>query len=88
MVYNPLDKAYQKSVKWLYKNAFETPDWLIDKSILRNINYAGYTDRIRRLQSRHLNNLLNFERFGRLINHEALDAKNYYALELLRDIRS
>jgi hypothetical protein len=57
VVYNPVDKAYQKSaIAWLHKNAFETPDWLLDKSILQNINYAGYTDRLRRLQRRHLNN--------------------------------
>ncbi|MFK7833128.1 MAG: zinc-dependent metalloprotease [Winogradskyella sp.] len=89
MVYNPVDKAYQKSaIQWLHKNAFETPMWLIDKSILQNINYAGYTDRIRSLQSRHLNNLLNFERLGRLIDHKAMDANNYSALELLQELRT
>lgn len=89
IVYNPVDKAYQKSaIQWLHKNAFETPDWLLDKSILQNIDYAGYTDRLRRLQSRHLNNLLGFERLGRLIDHKALDANNYSALDMLRDVRS
>lgn len=88
-VYNPVSKAYQKSaMQWLQKNAFETPTWLMDKSILQNINYAGYTDRIRGLQTRHLNNLLDFERLGRLIDHKALDTKNYSALEMLRDVRS
>jgi hypothetical protein len=87
-VYNPVSKTYQKSaMAWLHKNAFATPDWLMDKSILKNINYAGYTDRIRSLQSRHLNNLLNFERLGRLIDHKAMDADNYSALDMLRDIR-
>jgi len=89
MVYNPVSKTYQKSaIQWLHKNAFETPTWLIDKSILQNINYAGYTDRIRSLQSRHLNNLLHFERLGRLIDHNAMDANSYSALEMLRDLRS
>jgi hypothetical protein len=87
-IYNSVSKAYQKSaMQWLHKNAFETPSWLIDKSILQNINYAGYTDRIRSLQSRHLNNLLDFERLGRLIDHKAMDANNYSALNMLRDIR-
>jgi len=87
-VYNPVSKTYQKSaIQWLHENAFETPMWLMDTSILQNINYAGYTDRIRSLQSRHLNNLLNFERLGRLIDHKALDANNYSALEMLRDMR-
>jgi hypothetical protein len=87
-VYNPVSKTYQKAaMQWLQKNAFETPSWLMDDEILKNINYAGYTDRIRSLQSRHLNNLLNFERLGRLIDHSALDSKNYSALEMLRDLR-
>ncbi len=87
-VYNPVSKTYQKSaIQWLHKNAFETPMWLMDTSILQNINYAGYTDRIRSLQSRHLNNVLNFERLGRLIDHKAMDANNYSALEMLRDVR-
>jgi len=87
-VYNPVSKAYQKSaIKWLHKNAFETPSWLVDKTIVKNINYAGYTDRIRSVQTRLLNNLLNFERLGRLIDHNALNANNYSALEMLRDVR-
>ena len=88
-VYNTVDKTYQKSaIAWLHKNAFETPAFLIDKLILKNINYAGYTEIIRRYQARHLNNLLSFERLGRLIDHQSLDSKNYTALDMLKDIRS
>lgn len=88
-VFNPVSKDYQISaMQWLHKNAFETPIWLLDKAILKNINYAGYTDRIRSLQSRHINNLLDFERLGRLIDHNAIDANNYSALDMLRDVRS
>ena len=88
VVYTPVDKDYQKSaIQWLHKNAFETPEWLINKDILQNINYAGYTDRMRSLQARHLTNLLNFERLGRLIDHQALDNRNYSALEMLSDLR-
>ncbi|MFP4846753.1 zinc-dependent metalloprotease [Winogradskyella sp. PE311] len=87
-VYNPVDKSYQKAaIQWLHKNAFETPNWLLDGAILKNISYAGYTDRMRGLQSRHLNNLLNFERIGRLIDHKVMDAKNYSALDMLKDVR-
>ncbi len=88
VVYNPVVKSYQKSaINWLHKNAFETPNWLMNQAILKNIQPAGYTDRIRSLQGRHLNNLLNFERLGRLIDHKAMDANNYSALDMLRDIR-
>ncbi|WP_417860936.1 zinc-dependent metalloprotease [Winogradskyella sediminis] len=87
-VYNPVAREDQKAaLRWLQNNAFKTPIWLIDKSILQNINYAGYTDRIRGLQARHLNNLLSFERLGRIIDHNAIDTKNYAALDFLRDLR-
>jgi hypothetical protein len=88
-VYNPVSKSYQKSaIQWLHKNAFETPMWLVDEAIVKNIDYAGYTDRIRSLQVRHLNNILDFERLGRLIDHHTLDASNYSALEMLDDMQS
>lgn len=88
LVYNPVDKAYQKAaIQWLHKNAFDTPDWLLDESILKNIDFAGYTDRMRRLQTRHLNNLMSFERLGRLIDHKAMDNSNYSALDMMKDLR-
>jgi len=88
LVYNPVDKAYQKSaIQWLHKNAFDTPDWLIDETIVKNIDFAGYTDRIRRLQTRHLNNVMDFERLGRLIDHKAMDNSNYSALDMMKDLR-
>ena len=87
-IYNPVLKSYQKAaIEWLHQNAFETPTWLLDQNILKNINYAGYTDRLRSLQSRHLNTILDFERLGRLIDHKAIDANNYSALDMLRDVR-
>lgn len=88
-IYNPVDKSYQKSaLQWVQNNAFDTPLWLIDASIVKNINYAGYTDRIRSIQTRHLNNLLDFERLGRLIDHRSLEPTHYSALEMLGDLRS
>ncbi|WP_243471960.1 zinc-dependent metalloprotease [Winogradskyella sp. MH6] len=88
LVYNPVDKGYQKSaIQWLHKNAFDTPGWLIDETIVKNIDFAGYTDRIRRLQTRHLNNVMDFERLGRLIDHKAMDNSNYSALDMMKDLR-
>ena len=88
VIYQPVSKSYQKeAIKWLHNNAFETPDWLLDDDIVKNINYAGYTDILRRYQARHLNNLLDFERIGRLMDHHAIDSKTYSALEMLSDVR-
>jgi hypothetical protein len=57
-------------------NAFASPTWLVKCE--KNIDYAGYTERFRNLQARHLN-ALSFERLGRLIDSEIITA-NYKAL--------
>lgn len=77
----------QESMQWMHQNAFKTPTWLVDKNMLQNIDYAGYTDRLRRLHSRYINSLLSFERLGRLIDHHSLDAINYSALNMIQDLR-
>lgn len=88
IAYKAVPKQKQlESMKWLHQNAFETPSWLIDKGMLQNIDYAGYTERLRRLQNRYLNSLLSFERLGRLIDHESLDPTNYSALSMMQDLR-
>jgi hypothetical protein len=46
------------------------------------IDYAGYTERFRNLQARHLNALLSFERLGRLMDSEIMGTANYKALDL------
>ncbi len=86
--YQPVLKTkQQESMRWLQDNAFATPDWLIEKSLLQNIDHAGYTESLRRWQARFVNNLLSFERLGRLIDHHALDSANYSALSMLEDLR-
>lgn len=80
-------RKQQESMKWLHENAFTTPLWLLDKTMLQNIDYAGYTERVRRLQSRYLNGLLSFDRLGRLIDHSAIDDTNYSVLTLMQDLR-
>ena len=87
-VYTMVPKVQQKlAMQWLHKNAFASPTWLVDKNILSKIDYAGYTERLRGLQARHLNRLMSFETLGRLIDYNALNSDNYSALEMLRDLR-
>ena len=86
--YKAVPKALQQeSMQWLHKNAFITPTWIVDKTMLQNTDYAGYTERLRRLHSRYINGLLSFDRLGRLIDHETLDPLNYSALSMMRDLR-
>jgi hypothetical protein len=65
-VYDVVPKAkQQEAMQWLQANAFASPTWLVNLGTLKNIDYAGYTERFRSLQVRHLNNVLSFERIGR-----------------------
>jgi len=88
-IYTHLDKkSQQESMQWLQKNIFETPEWLVDKKILQNIDHAGYFENIRGLQERHLNSILSFDRLGRLIDAETTTENYYSALEMMKDLRS
>ena len=87
-IYDIVPKAkQQEAMQWLQDNAFASPTWLVNVSTLKNINYAGYTERFRNLQARHLNNVLSFERIGRLMDAEIMGTTNYKALDLLSDMR-
>lgn len=89
VVYTHVDKNTQKkSMQWLGNNLFETPQWLVDREILQNIDHAGYFERVRRTQSRYLDRLLSFDRIGRLIDAETLNADYYSALDLFTDVRT
>ena len=88
VVYTHLNKdSQQASMKWLQENLFKTQDWLADKTILQNIDHAGYFERMRGVQSRYLNGLLSFDRIGRLIDAETINEEYYSAYEMLSQLR-
>lgn len=88
VVYTVVPRAQQQeAMQWLLANAFSSPTWLVNIKTLKSIDYTGYTERFRSLQARHLNNVLSFERIGRLIDAEILGSANYTALDLLSDLR-
>jgi len=87
-VYSNVDqKTQEQSVEWLVENVFETPEWLIDPSIVQNIDYAGYAETMRAAQARHLTNLLSLDRIGRLLNAETVSTNYYSAVDLFDDVR-
>lgn len=87
--FTPISKAKQSTaVRFLNENAFVTPEWAIDKEILRRIEAIGALNRIRNAQNSVLNNLLSSTRFARLVEQEALDANaSYHPVEFLADVR-
>lgn len=73
---------------WLQQNAFKTQKWLLDNTILANIDESGYSTRILRLQNRQLNTLLSTSRLGRMIDAEIIEPTTYSALDMIRDLRT
>ena len=58
-VYTVVPKTTQKeALGFIQKNLFETPTWLLDKTILNKIT-SPTTDRISTLQDNMLNSLLS-----------------------------
>lgn len=88
-VYTHTPKARQKeAVEFLLKEAFTTPEWMIDREILSRIEPAGVVDRIRGYQERTLRNVLDFSRLARMIENETLNGdKAYSVMEMLDDMR-
>ena len=87
-VYSVLAKSKQKeSLNWLLKNTFTTPNWLLDKNILANINHTGYVERMGRLQNRHLSSLLSESRLQRMTNAEVTSDDFYAAADMVKDLR-
>lgn len=90
IVYRPVDRAKQaRAVQFLNAQIFATPEWLLDKDILSRIEPAGSIDRIRGLQTRTLDGLLDVDRLLRLVEGEALYGNRQYALtQLMNDTRN
>ncbi|WCO03682.1 zinc-dependent metalloprotease [Psychroserpens ponticola] len=88
-VYTPVTKAHQKrAMKFVQDNLFNTPDWLIEKTILDRIEYSGSVERVRGLQVRTLNNIMSLGKMQRLTEAETFNGNDAYKLtEMMRDLR-
>lgn len=89
-VYKHVDKTHQKEcLKFVNKELFETPTWLIDKDIIGRTEYSGVTERVRATQVRTLNNILDLGRMMRMIENETLNSTNSYSLiSMMNDLQS
>lgn len=89
-VYQPVPKdVQQESMQFMVDHAFTTPVWLIEENILRNIEHAGAIERIKRLQGRHLAEVMDTDRLIRVIEDESFRGDEAYTMEeMLEDIRN
>ncbi|WP_037316803.1 zinc-dependent metalloprotease [Salegentibacter sp. Hel_I_6] len=89
-VYSHVDAAHQKkAMNFLQEQLFETPEWMIDQEIFNKIEFDGQVERIRNMQERTLNNLLDFGRMARLMENEEINGDQAYGLlDMMTDVRT
>ena len=88
-VYEPVPPAQQReALRFLNRQAFEPPTWLVEADVLRRIEAAGALNRVREAQVGVVNTLLSPGRMARLLEAEAVAEDGAYPLgAMLDDLR-
>ena len=88
-VYTHVDKATQKeALKFVIDELFKTPTWMLDKNIFSKTEFSGSVERVRGLQARTLNNMLDPGRMARMIENETSNGSKAYSLvSMMSDLR-
>ncbi|NIR44342.1 MAG: zinc-dependent metalloprotease [Gemmatimonadetes bacterium] len=88
-VYEFVDEATQRrAMQFFDEQAFTPPTWMVNEDILGRIENVGTIERMRSVQVRVVNLLLNPGRMQRLIENEARNGRSAYSLgEMLGDLR-
>lgn len=84
----PAEKQ-ERAMEFLHEQLFNTPEWMLDQNIFNKIQFDGSVENIRSIQSRTLNDLLDFGRMARLIENEEINGREAYSLiDMMTDLRS
>jgi len=89
-VYTHVTKAKQKeALQFVIAELFETPTWLLDENIFSKTEFSGAIERVRGLQARTLDNVLDAGRMARMIENETLNSasKSYTLVNMMSDLR-
>ncbi|PQJ71910.1 zinc-dependent metalloprotease [Polaribacter butkevichii] len=88
-VYTPVDKAIQKeALQFVIDELFKTPTWMLDQNIFSKTEFSGSVERVRGLQARTLNNILDAGRMARMIENETSNGSKAYSLiSMMSDLR-
>jgi hypothetical protein len=89
-VYTHVTKDKQEeALQFVMDELFETPTWLLDENIFSKTEFSGAIERVRGLQARTLNNVLDAGRMARMIENETLNgaAESYTLVNMMRDVR-
>ncbi len=78
----------QRAMDFLQEQLFETPEWMINQEIFNKIEFDGNIERIRNMQQRALNNILDFGRMARLMENEEINGSEAYSLlDMMTELR-
>ena len=89
-VYTHINEAKQReAMNFINVQAFTTPTWMLDQTILNKFDQAGIVERVRRAQSGVLNGILDFGRLARVIDNSVKNGEKAYSIdELFADVHS
>lgn len=83
-VYTHVAKAkQQEALRFISAQAFATPTWMLDKTVLNKFDQAGIVDRLRGTQVAILNGILEPGRLSRVIDNSAKNGDDAYSLSNL-----
>jgi hypothetical protein len=83
------EETQRRAMQFFAEQAFTPPTWMIDENILRRIENVGTVERMRTVQVRVVNLVLDPGRMQRLIEAEARNGADAYTLgEMLDGLRS
>ena len=88
-VYTHVDLATQKeALNFVIDELFKTPTWLLDDNIFSKTEFSGSVERVRGLQARTLNSILDAGRMARMIENETMNNNKAYSLiNMMSDLR-
>jgi hypothetical protein len=82
------EDTQRRAMQFFAEQAFTPPTWLVDEDILRRVEDVGTVERMRQIQVRALNLVLDPGRMQRLIEADARVGSTTYSLgEMLGDLR-
>ena len=86
-VFTPTPVEEQKAaVKFILKNGFKTPSWLLKKDIITRIGMHGVTGKISNNQKRLLTSMIGTMTINRMLDLEATGFAEYTVAELFYDV--
>lgn len=89
-VYTHVPQEKQKeAVRFINEQAFNTPTWMLNQTLLNKFDNAGIVERLRRTQVGVLNGILDFSRLNRVIDNSVKNGAQAYSMdELFADLRN